>query len=57
MNEHMRIYMQKLDASMVQSNKGGTTLIGKGELALIFSDGKDFIFGFDPKSQQVKITP
>ncbi|HLJ95798.1 MAG TPA: calcium-binding protein [Gemmataceae bacterium] len=47
----------KLDASTVHGNGGGNTLIGKSELALIFSDGKDFIFGFDPKSETITVGP
>lgn len=46
-----------LDASTVLGNGGGNVLNGNGELALIFSDGFDFLSGFDPNSQTVAINP
>jgi hypothetical protein len=46
-----------LDASVVMGNGGGNTLIGGGELALLYTDGQDTIGGFDPRSQQVVIAP
>ncbi len=42
-----------LDATTVTGN----TIIGNGELALIYSDGNDSINGFDPNSQAVPIMP
>jgi hypothetical protein len=48
-----------LDASVVSGNSGGNTLIGNGELALIYSDGLDNFLGagFDPNAQQVLTAP
>jgi hypothetical protein len=53
-----------LDATTVFGNGGGNTMIGNGELALIFSDGLDHFTlgppyppGFDPNSVVVPITP
>jgi hypothetical protein len=46
-----------LDASVVMGNGGGNTLIGGGELALLYTDGQDTIAGFDPRSRQVTIAP
>jgi hypothetical protein len=46
-----------LDASTVSGNGGGNTMNGSGGLALIYTDGADFINGFDPNSQMVSIAP
>jgi hypothetical protein len=46
-----------LDATIVTGNNGGNVLVGRGGLALIFTDGFDTVSGFDPNSQMVTITP
>jgi hypothetical protein len=46
-----------LDATTVTGNGGGNTLSGTGALALLYSDGQDNVYGFDPSSQTVPITP
>jgi hypothetical protein len=46
-----------LNATTVFGNGGSNTLVGKGELALIFTDNKDHISGFNAKVQEVTITP
>jgi hypothetical protein len=46
-----------LDAMTVFGNGGGNTMIGSGELALIYSDGLDTILGFDPGSIVYPIAP
>jgi hypothetical protein len=46
-----------LDATVVMGNGGGNTLVGEGELALLYTDGMDAITGFDSHSQQVMIVP
>lgn len=46
-----------LDASVVRGNGGGNTMIGGGELALLYTEGMDTIAGFDTRSQQVMIAP
>jgi hypothetical protein len=46
-----------LDAATVTGNGGNNTLVGKGELALIFTDDLDGISGFNSQSQKEKITP
>jgi hypothetical protein len=46
-----------LDATTVIGNGGGNTINGIGALALIYSDGQDNIFGFDPNSIVVPIAP
>jgi hypothetical protein len=53
-----------LDATTVAGNGGGNTMIGNGELALIYTDGLDnftlgppYPPGFDPGSIVIPITP
>jgi hypothetical protein len=46
-----------LDAGVVMGNGGGNTLVGEGELALLYTDGLDAITGFDIRSRQVTIAP
>jgi hypothetical protein len=46
-----------LDATTVTGNGGGNTLIGTGALALLYTDGADYIAGFDLSSQTVTINP
>jgi hypothetical protein len=46
-----------LDATTVTGNGGGNVMNGNGALALIYTDGFDFISGFDPGSQTVTIVP
>jgi hypothetical protein len=46
-----------LDASVVTGNGGGNTLIGNGELGVIYTDGLDAISGFDPGSRIYPINP
>jgi hypothetical protein len=48
----------KLDATTVTGNGGGNTLSGKGELAWVFTDGKDGKIGaFDKATQYVTVAP
>jgi hypothetical protein len=44
-----------LDATTVTSNGGFNVMNGTGELALIYTNGSDFIAGFDPGSQMIPI--
>jgi hypothetical protein len=46
-----------LDATTVTGNGGGNTMTGYGGLALLYGDSADVIFGFDPGSQLIPITP
>jgi hypothetical protein len=41
----------------VTGNGGANTMIGNGELALLYSDGLDSISGFDPASLVIPIAP
>jgi hypothetical protein len=46
-----------LDATVITGNGGGNTLIGAGELALIYTDGQDNLTSFLSGSRKIRISP